>query len=172
MATFRKPVRIDAPDSGVPMDLVSNQITSSALPSIGAQRCYVLADGGSDEGVYCRFTVPKNYVGSPVLVVRGVLDGAPSNGDDLGFAFRKRAVANNESADGTFDAEQTVQNTDIGGTGSAFSNEDLYEASITLTAGDFAVDDEVYGYLVIDASGTTYAGNFLLTSIEFQYADA
>jgi hypothetical protein len=172
MATFRKPVRIDQPDSGVPLDLVSNQITAATAPSVGNLRCYVLADGGSDEGVYCRFTIPKNYVGSPAVVIRGILDGAPSNGDDLGFSFRKRAVADNESADGTFDAEQTTQNTDIGGTGSAYSNEDLYATSITLTAGDYAVDDEVYGYLAIDASGTTYTGNFLLTSIEFQYADA
>lgn len=171
MATHRKPIKIVGQDSGVPTDLISNQITAATAPSIGNQLCQVMADGGSDEGVYVRFTVPKNYVGTPKLVVKGVLDGAPSAGDDLGFSFRKRAVANNEAADGTFDAEQTVQNTDIGSTGTNHANEDLYEASITLTAGDYAVDDEVYGYLAIDASGTTYTGNFLLTSLEFEYTD-
>lgn len=172
MATHRKKCQIVNQDAGVSGDTVANQITSATAPSVGNQFCFVLADGGSDEGVYVKFSIPQNYVGSPVLVIRGILDGAPSNGDDLGFGFRKRAVANNESADGTFDAEQTAQDTDIGSTGSAYSNEDLYEETITLTAGDYAAGDEVYGYVYIDASGTTYAGNFLLTSVEFQYADA
>ena len=104
-------------------------------------------------------------------MLKGVLDGAPSAGDDLGFGFRKRAVADNEAADGTFDAEQTVQNTDIGSTGSAYSDEDLYITSITLTAGDYSVDDEVFGYFYLDASGTTYTGNFLLLALEFEYTD-
>lgn len=160
------------PDSGVPYDLIANQITEGTTPSLGDLMAYVMADGGTDEGVWVRFNVPQNYVGTPKLVIKGVLDGAPSNGDDLGFGFRKRAVADNEAADGTFDAEQTVQNTDIGGTGSAYSDEDLYVASITLTGADYAVGDEVFGYAFIDASGTTYTGNFLLTDILFEYADA
>lgn len=161
----------ERPDTGVPIDIVSNQITSATTPSVGDNLCYQLADGGADEGLRVLFEIPKNFVSAPKIVVKGILDGAPSNGDDLGFGFRKRAVADNEAADGTFDAEQTTQNTDIGGTGSAYSNEDLYIASITLTAGDYAVDDQVYGYFYIDASGTTYAGNFLLTALEFEYSD-
>src|SRR5262245_59870958 len=133
MATFRMPVDIVNQDSGVPLDLVSNQISAATAPSVGTQTCWVMADGGADEGVYVRFSLPKNFVGSPTLVIKGILDGAPGAGDDLGFGFRKRAVANNEAADGTFDAEQTVQNTDIGSTGTNHANEDLYEASITLT---------------------------------------
>lgn len=172
MATFRKPVTIVRPDANCFPDLVSNQITATATPSVGDMIAYVLADGGSDEGVFVQFSVPKNYVGTPKLVVKGILDGAPSAGDDLGFAFQKRAVASNESADAALDAEQTVQDTDIGSTGTNFSNEDYAEFLIALTAGDFAVDDQVYGKLVIDASGTTYAGNFLLTAIEFEYTDA
>lgn len=173
MATHRmSAMGNEKPDSGVPLDLVSNQITAATAPSVGNLLAYVLADGGADEGIYLSFHIPKNYVGTPKLVVQGVLDGAPSAGDDLAFGFRKRAVANNEVADGTFDAEQTVQNTDIGSTGTNHSNEDLYEASITLTAGDYAVDDAVYGYVFIDASGTTYVGNFLLTDVLFEWADA
>jgi len=166
------PVEICNQDSGVPFDLVSNQITSATAPSVGTQTCWVLADGGTDEGVYVKFSIPKNYVGTPKIVIKGILDGTPSAGDDLGFGFRKRAVADNESADGTFDAEQTTQNTDIGSTGTNHANEDIYMTTLDLTAGDYAVDDEVYGYLYIDASGTTYAGNFLLTTVELQYADA
>lgn len=157
-------------DTGVFPDTVANQITEATTPSIGNILCYVLADGGSDEGLYGSFTMPKNYVGTPKIVVKGVLDGAPGASDTLGFGFRKRATANNESADGTFDAEQTVSST-IGSGGSNHSDEDLFETSITLTAGDYSVDDEVYFYLYIDASDTTYAGNFLLTQAELEYTD-
>lgn len=168
MATYRLPVEIVNQDSTVPSDLVSNQITSDTPPSAGNQTCYVLADGGADEGVYFRFEVPQNYVGTPVLVIKGILDGAPAGGDDLGFACRKRAVADNEVADGTFDAEQTAGSTDI----SAYANEDLYVEDIPLTGGDYAAGDTVFGYVYIDASATTYAGNFLLIDVLFQYADA
>lgn len=172
MATFRLPVEIVQADAGCPLDLVSNQITSAATPSVGSQTCHVLADGGSDEGVYVRFKIPKNFVSTPKIVITGILDGVPSAGDDLAFGFRKRAVADNESADGTFDAEQTTQNTDIGSTGTNHADEDLYVAALTLTAGDYSVDDIVFGYLYIDASGTTYVGNFLLIDVEFEFADA
>jgi hypothetical protein len=172
MATHRLSILgSEKPDSTVPLDLVSAQITSATAPSVGQQLAYVMADGGSDEGLNLRFHIPKNYVGTPKLVVKGILDGAPSAGDDLAFGFRKRAVANNESADGTFDAEQTAQNADIGSTGTNHANEDLFEISITLTAGDYAVDDEVYGYVFIDASQTTYTGNFLLTDVLFEFTD-
>jgi hypothetical protein len=164
------PVAIIRPDAGCPLDLIANQITEAASPSVGDLLAYVLADGGTDEGVYVKWTVPKNYVGTPVLVIRGILDGAPGAGDDLAFGVRPRAVADNEAADGTFDAEQTAQVTDL----STWADEDEYEETITLT-GTYAVDDSVYAYVFIDASGTTYAGNFLLLaedSIFFQFSDA
>lgn len=173
MATHRIPVAIIKPDAGVPLDLVSNQITAAATPSIGDLLAYVVADGGADEGLFIKFTVPKNYVGTPKLVVRGILDGAPGASSVLAFTFRKRAVANNEAADGTFDAEQTSSAT-IGSSGSNHSDEDVVEQSITLTGGDYAVDDDVYGYIAIDASVNDYAGNVLLTSedsIFFEFAD-
>jgi hypothetical protein len=161
----------EKPDAGVPLDQVSGQITAAAAPSVGSLLAYVLADGGADEGVYIAFHIPKNYVGTPKLVVRGILDGAPGASDVLAFTFRKRAVANNEAADGAFDAEQTSSAT-IGSGGSAHADEDFIEQSITLTAGDYAVDDLVMGYLAIDASVNTYAGNFLLLDLNFEYTDA
>lgn len=157
-------------DTGVFASLVSAQITAATAPSIGTQICYVMNDGGADEGVYFRFPIPRNYVGTPVLVIKGVLDGAPGAADILAVGFRKRAVANNEVADGTFDAEQIASET-IGTNGTSHSDEDSYEETITLTAGDYAIDDEVFGYLYIDASVQTYAGNFLLTDVLFQYND-
>lgn len=170
MATIRIPVDIVNQDAGVGSDTVANQITEATAPSVGTQPCWVLADGGSDEGVYVRWEVPQNYSGTPVLVIKGILDGAPSAGHTLGFGVRPRAVADNEAADGTFDAEQTASAT-IGSSGSNHSDEDLYEETITLT-GTYAAGDQVYAYVYIDASATDYTGNFLLTDILFQYADS
>jgi hypothetical protein len=172
MATHRINIMSNlALDSGVFPDLVSNQITEAAAPSVGGQNCFVLADGGSDEGLQGSFKVPKNYVGAPALVLTGILDGAPGASDVLGFGFRKRAVAHGESADGTLDAEQIASAT-IGSSGDGHADEDEIEEVITLTAGDYAVDDTVHWYAFIEAGSTTYTGNFLLTAVEFEYADA
>lgn len=172
MATHRIPVLNNVkPEAAVPLSLVGSQITAATAPSVANQFCYVMADAGADEGLNFDFHIPKNYVGTPALVARGILDGAPGASDTLGLGLRKRAVANNESADGTFDAEQVTAPT-IGSGGSNHADEDEIEVSISLTGGDYAVDDHVYGYFFIDASGTSYAGNFLLTGLYFQYADA
>lgn len=171
MATHRISILgSERPDTTVPLDRVGAQTTEATTPSMGDNICYVLADGGADEGLYLQFKMPKNYVGSPAIVVTGILDGAPGASDVLAFGFRKRAIANNESADGTFDAEQTVSET-IGSGGTSHSDEDLYEKALSLTAGDYAVDDQVLSYFYIDASVNTYAGNFLLLDLELQYTD-
>lgn len=171
MSTFRLPIRITGPDSTCYPTMIADQITEVAAPSVGNIPAWLMVDGGSDNGVYVVFSIPKNFVGTPKLVVKAVLDGSPGASDVLGFTFRKRAVADNEAADGTFDAEQTSSAT-IGSGGSGHADEDLVEQSITLTAGDYSVDDQVYGYLALDVSSTTYAGNVLLTALEFEYADA
>ena len=155
-------------ESGVFLDLISNQITAVAAPSVGSVECWVFSD--ADLGGYGAFAVPKNYVGTPKLVAQWVLDGAPGASDTLAIEFRKRATANNEASDGTFDAAQTTSST-IGSSGSGHSDEDLLEHSITLTAGDYAVDDVVFYRFRRLASGT-YAGNSLLVGLFFEYADA
>jgi hypothetical protein len=171
MATYRFSVLGGGtPDASVSPDTVGGQITAAADPSVGRMGCYVLADGGVDEGLSLHFSIPKNYVGSPAIIVQGILDGAPGASDTLGFGFRKRAVADNESADGTFDAEQPASDT-VGSGGLNYADKDLLTMSIALTAVDYAVDDRVLGYVFLDASATSYTGNFLLIDVLFQYAD-
>lgn len=174
MATFRKSIIGPnlLPESGVYPDRVGNQITEATAPSVGSQLCMVMADGGSDEGFYCDFEVPKNYVGTGKIVVKGILDGAPGAADVLGFGFRGRPVADNESADGTYNSEDIASGT-IGSNDLNYSDEDKLEMVITLSnLGTLAVDDTVYYYFYIDSSATTYSGNFLLTKLEFEYSDA
>lgn len=174
MATLRQDIIGPSmlPESGVFLDRVGNQITAVAAPSVGSQLAVVMADGGSDEGFYDNFEVKKNYVGTGKIIVKGILDGAPGAADTLGFGFRGRPVADNEAADGTYNAEDIASAT-IGSNDLNYSNEDMLEMSITLSnLGTLAVDDTVYYYFYIDASATSYTGNFLLTSLEFEYSDA
>lgn len=161
----------EIPDTGVPLDAVGNQISGAASPSVADLLCYVFGSG-ADEGVKGHFKVPKNYVSAPKIIITGILDGSPGASDTLQISWRKRAVAVNEAADGTFDAEQTGDSQTIGSGGGSFSDEDLIEMVITATAGDFAVDDQVYFYIYIDDGSSSYTGNFLVTEIEFQYEDS
>ena len=158
-------------EAGIFPDLVKNQITAAAAPSIGEQFAYVMNDGGSDVGFYGNFHVPQNYVGTPVLVIRGILDGAPGASDTLGFGLQIKAVADNEAADGAYGTEQVASAT-IGSSGSSHSDEDLLEETISLTAGDYTAGDDVGFYFFLDTSGTSYTGNFLLLDAFFRYADA
>ena len=152
------------------MDSVANQIAEQALPSVGGQLCFVFdCDNAADHGIYGCFNVPQNYVGTPVIVIKGILDGAPGGGDDLAFGIRGMSVADNETADATYNAEDTAQNTDISG----WADEDLYLETIALSNfGALAAGDTAFFYFFLDASGSTYAGNFLLTDLIFRYDDA
>ena len=163
----RTPITIQYPESGVSLVTVGSQITEATAPSVGTNTCYVLADGGSDEGVYCHFHVPEDYSSGPEIVIRGILDGGPSASHTLGFGYREHIAADNETADGTFATAQLASAT-IGSNGSSHANEDACEEVITATA-TYAAGDDVWCYIFIDASATSYTGNFLLTGLYFEY---
>lgn len=169
MATHRVPVRINRPDANVFPDRIGNQIT--ATNEIGNFIAYVMNDGGADEGVYAQISVPANYVGTPVLEIRGILDGAPGAAEVLGFGVKGLSRADNEAADTAFSTEDIASAT-IGSGGTNHSNEDEYEETIAFSnLSGLAAGEEVYIYVFLDASATTYGGNFLLTSLRFLYAD-
>ena len=165
MATHELPIigHTVMPQSGVYWDKVGNQVT--ATNEFGNQLSIVMADGGTDEGFYGSFTVPQNYVGTPKVVVKGILDGAMSS-VTLQFGIQGITKADNEAVDAAYSAEDTGNNSDD------HADEDLVVVTITLSNfTGFAVGDTVFYYFFIDATGT-YAGNFLLTDLLFQYADA
>jgi hypothetical protein len=156
-------------DTGVFLDVISNQITPATSPSVGQMVAVVLADNSTDEGWHDRFEIPQEYVNTPKVIVKGILDGAPGASDSIAFGFRYRAVATNEAADGTLGAEDKV--TLAIGSGS-YSDEDHFEASVTLTSG-FAAGDDVYFYFYLDVTtGTSYSGNVLITGLDFEFVDA
>lgn len=172
MPTHRIPVAIIKADSACPIDLISNQITSAA-GQVGELLAYVLAAGGADEGVYVKWTVPKNYISAPKLVITGILDLVPGPSDVLGFGVKEKIVAHDGAADGAFATEQLVNQT-IGSGGQNYASEDHIAMSITLT-GTYVIDSAVYAYVFLDFSVTTYTSSFLLyadDSIFFEYSDA
>lgn len=152
------------PDSGVYPDPISNQL--SLANQNGGQIDYVVADGGSDIGFRMAFKIPKNYVGSPKFVISGLLDGVMTS-KTLQWGVKGITIADNEAFDVADSSEDT------GNITADHADEDAFEVSITCSNfSGFAVDDQVFVYVYLDASGNDYAGNCLITEIEFEYADA
>jgi hypothetical protein len=149
-------------------DNINNQLSMTYPKKSG---CFVFKPPTSvDIGLDGDFEVPKNYNsgGTTRLIAIGVLDGAPSN--TLGLTFEKAAIADSETFDVDRDAEETVAES----TWTAYADEDVIELAITLTPGDYAVDDLVEFFFGRDFSAETasqYAGNFLLKRLDFEYTD-
>lgn len=129
--------------------------------------CYAMAyPTGSDVGGELIFTVPQNYAGSPVLVIRGILDGTPAN--VLAFGAQQLSRDDSESADAAYETEDTASNS----TWTGYADEDHYEETITLTpASAYEAGDEVHLSVYRDDSADTTTFNFLLTDLLFQYSD-
>jgi hypothetical protein len=122
---------------------------------------------GADIGGELAFTVPQNYAGSPVLVIRGVLDGTST--DTIAFGCQQIARDDNETADIAYDAED-LANTDLNISGHA--DEDVFEETITITpAAAWTTGDLVFLWFFRDNSVDDTTINFLLTDLLIQYSD-
>lgn len=122
--------------------------------------------GAGDCGFYGKFNVPQNYVGTPVLMIRGVL-GEAANA--LGFGIKFINLTHSEAVDVAFDAEDLANNS----TWTGLVAEDLYEETITLTpAAAFVAGDEVFFYFYREDGADTQTGEFYLTGLFFRYSDA
>lgn len=165
MATQRIP--IDGPnllpESGAFYDRVGNQL--AAANQIGNQLALVLNDPGTDEGFYADFQVPQNYVGTPKIVMTGILDGAMSS-VTLGVGVRGIVLADNDAADVAYSTE------DIANTTTDRADEDMVQVSITLANLVPGAGKQVHYYFFIDSDVNTFTGNVLVTGVFFEYADA
>lgn len=136
--------------------------------SAGKAICFVMKDpaGGGDAGLYGTFQVPKNYVGTPKIVGRFVLDGDPA-GTTVGLGLKVLAREGSEAWDTALGSEATASNA----TWTGYADEDVYELAVSISD-TLVVDDTVQFFYYIDDSAHTYTGNLLLVSLEFEYADA
>lgn len=121
---------------------------------------------GSDIGGELVFTVPQNYAGSPVLVIKGVIDGTPAN--VLAFGCQQIAVADSETVDVAYEAEDTASNS----TWTGYADEDEYDETITITpAAAWNPGEKVFLYFYRDDGTDTTTWNFLLLDLLIQYSD-
>lgn len=152
-------------DNGVYPSKLNAELT---LTNNKNQLCIVMPyPTGSDLGIELSFTVPQNYSGSPVLVIKGILDGTPAN--VLAFGCQQVSAADSETVDVAYEAEDLTNNS----TWTGYANEDHFFTLITLTPSSaYVAGDMVYLKLYRDDSVDTTTFNFLLTDLLFQYAEA
>ena len=127
--------------------------------------------GAADEGLYGGFNIPQNYVGTPVLVIRGILNGTISAGLTLAFGFQQTGgIADNETADVAFETEDTAS---ADPQSSSHADEDMYEETIAITPGSaYSPGDEVFFFFYRDGSADDATFEFNLTRLLLRYSDA
>ena len=167
MATIQIPLGTGMPDASGdvhPSTLASElSLTNSKLTPVMVMEYPT----GSDIGVELQFVVPQNYANSPVLVIKGVLDGTPAN--VLAFGVQQLSRADSESVDTAYESEDLANNS----TWTGYADEDMYEETITLTpTSAYVPGDTVFMKVYRDDSVDTTTFNFLLTDLIFQYSDS
>ena len=122
---------------------------------------------GSDLGLFGKFNIPQNYSGTPVLVIRGVIEGAANT---LAFGVEcVGGVADKETVDAAFEAEDLASNA----TWTGYADEEMYLETITMTpAAAYVAGDEVFFHFFRDDSVDDTTFDFHLTGLFFRYNDA
>lgn len=169
MATHRKSILNWAtlPDTRLTTGNVTPEPTGVNLNSNDRYRrlCFKFANTATKDGLAGSFQVPKNYVGTAKIIL---LWASPTITGDVVWVFEYTAIAGSESADPSADQESATVTTTVDGTA-----RDVTTSSITLTSGNFAVDDTVEFILSRNGAGSdTLADAAYLLSAEFEYADA
>lgn len=122
---------------------------------------------GSDLGFEVNFTIPQDYSSSPVLVIRGAIDGTPAN--VLAFGCQQISVDNSETIDVAYETEDLVNNS----TWTGYADEDLIELTITITpAAAYQAGDVILLRLYRDDSVDTTTFNIVLLDLLFRYTEA
>lgn len=165
MTTFEQPISLGMPDTSG--DIYPSKISIESTGTSRDQDCVVMEfPTGSDIGVSTGFVVPRNYAGSPVLLIKGVLDGTPAN--VLAFGAQQIMITGSMPVGTSYEAEDTANNS----TWTGLSDGDFYEESIVLTpSSSYLPGQKVFLWFYRDNSVDTTTFNFLLTDLLFQYSD-
>lgn len=168
MATHRIPMLgwATMPDStgSVFFEPQSVKGTNDPFPQLVA----VFNDTATRIGLGGRFTVPKNYVGTAKVAI--VWTSTATSGD-VEWDFDYRAVGGDDAE--SLDQAGTQESVNLNDTAPSAAWERM-ECLITLTAANFAVDDEVEFALFRDGTdgGDTIAAAVTLFQLLFEYTDA
>jgi hypothetical protein len=165
MATFQMPIGFGMPDTSG--DIYPSKISIESTGTAKDQNCLMMEfPTGSDIGTSVLFTIPQNYAGSPVLVIKGILDGTPAN--DLAFGAQQIGLSDSDAASTAYETEDLAEN----GTWTGYADGDMYEEAITLTpASAYSAGDTVFLWFFRDNDQDTTTFNFLVTDLLFQYSD-
>ena len=128
----------------------------------------IFNDTATRIGLAGGFTIPKNYVGSAKLII--VWTAIATSGD-VEWDFDYRAVGGDDIE--SLDQAGTQESVNLNDTTPSAVNERM-ECAITLTASNFAADDEVEFELFRDGTdaGDTRAAAAIVLSVMFEYGDA
>lgn len=167
MATHEIPIAFVPDASGDVFPEPMESALTLGTATFGTTECVtILAPTGTDIGVYFKIPVPQNYVGSPAIVIRGVIAQAAST---LAFGVQQVSREDSESVDVAYEAEDTASNA----TWTGYAAEDQYEESVALTpTAAYVAGDTIYGFCYRDDSVDTQTGEFHLTELLFSYSDA
>lgn len=146
---------------------ISSQLTLTNAD--GGEECMVMpaaATISADAGFRGHFRVPQNYVGTPKLVITGILNGAPAS-LVIAFGVKLTIRAVSDPYDVAAGTERLASASSV-----PEIDKDEYEEVIDLSAETFVAGRKVYYYCFIDDSVHTYTGKFLLTGLDFRYDDA
>jgi len=116
-------------------------------------------------GVRGIFTVPQNYVGSPSFEIVWTANDATTNNAVYDLSYLTRSGTEDMGAAAT----STTDTVTDAHTGTAFQRN---QASIAVTAGDFALGDQVLFELFRDGAADSLAADYLVFEVLFEYDNA
>lgn len=126
---------------------------------------WVFDNPSADRHLYGVFNVPKNFVGSAVIVV--VWTSTVTSGN-FGIEFAYRGITGNDSESlDQATAVETVNTTDV----APGATDRRMEISLSLTSSNLAADDTVEFRFTRDDSADTLAGSVQIVQLLFEYAD-
>lgn len=143
----------------------SNDIAKQFVLALGSA---LAAQPTVKHGVYGAFRIPKNYVGTAVVVIEW---SATLTTGNVVFDFDYRAIGGNDAE--SLDQATWQESVTVTDAAPATARNKL-SITQTLTSGNFAVDDVVLFFIGRDgADGSdTMAGRAYLFEATFEYADA
>lgn len=167
MATIRIPILGHATKPGTSGSVYTASYDEFATNDVWDRLVTVFADTATRIGLAGGFEVPKNYVGTPSIVVEWTSTATSGN---VVWDFDYRAVGGNDAE--SLDQAGTQESVTVTDAAPTAAHNRL-EASMALTAGNLAADDMVEFELFRDgAASDTVAASALLFGLYFQYNDA
>ncbi len=168
MATHRIPILGAGTVPDASGDVFFEPYTIKSTNDVRGRLVAICKDTSTRIGLQGGVTVPKDYVGAPKIVV--VWTTTATTGD-VEWDFDYRAVGGDDTE--SLDQTGTQESVNVSDTAPSAVHERM-EASLTLTAGNFAIDDEVEFTLFRDGTdaGDTMAAAAIVFAVHFEYSDA